>query len=138
MHRRPVMPGAPGRILVIEDRYFVRQVVVAILQECGYHAVGLGSAAEALRRLPDLDPTLILLDMRLPGMDGREFLERLRSDPRWGDLPVLIVSGFGEAAPPSPGRRLAVLPKPFDHGTLLRWVEQMLAPLPATAGAHAS
>jgi CheY-like chemotaxis protein len=63
-------------------------------------------------------------------MDGREFLEHLRASGRWGHLPVLIVSGFGETVPPSADRTIAVLAKPFINDTLVAWVALMLAGRP--------
>src|SRR5437016_14555131 len=92
------------KVLVIEDREYVRQVMVAVLVDAGYVAVGLPSAVTALDRLAEIRPQIILLDMEMPGMNGREFLVRLRALPRWGQLPVLNVSGYGETAMPSPAR----------------------------------
>ncbi|OLC32458.1 MAG: hypothetical protein AUH81_16060 [Candidatus Rokubacteria bacterium 13_1_40CM_4_69_5] len=76
----------------------------------------------------------------MPGMDGCEFLRRLRGNPAWNNLPVLIVSGVGEAVPPAGDRRaLAVLPKPFDNDTLIARVRQMIGPAPTCpAGARPS
>ncbi len=125
------MATAGACILVIEDRPYLRQALVTLLEGCGYRAVGFASAAEALGRLPELAPRLVLLDMQLPGMSGREFLQRLRASARWDHVPVLIVSGFGETEPPSPDRSIAVLAKPVEPGTLLAWVGRMLAPPPA-------
>jgi len=117
------------KILVIEDREYVRHVIVAVLADAGYAAVGLSSAVTALERLAEIKPEIIVLDMEMPGMNGREFLVRLRATPRWADLPVLIVSGYGETCLPSPERpAIAVLAKPFDNGTLIDCIGRMLAP----------
>jgi CheY-like chemotaxis protein len=116
-------------VLVVEDREYLRQVVVTILEEAGYAATGTATATAALARLPAWAPDVIVLDMELPGMDGRQFLERLRAMPRWAATPVLIVSGYGESLPPSPERPgLAVLAKPFDPSALLDAVARMLGP----------
>ncbi len=120
-----------AQILVIEDRHYVRQLLLMVLQDFGYRPVGFGSAIDALAKLPELDPQLILLDMDLPGMNGREFLERIRATSDWATVPVMIISGLGDCVPPSPDRSLAVLAKPFDNTTLVQWVEMMLRP-PAT------
>ncbi|PYN97097.1 MAG: hypothetical protein DMD91_18365, partial [Candidatus Rokuibacteriota bacterium] len=92
------------KILVIEDREYVRQVLVAVLVDAGYHTVGLPSAITALERLAEIKPQIILLDMEMPGMNGRQFLVRLRAIPRWAELPVLIVSGYGDTSLPSAER----------------------------------
>jgi CheY-like chemotaxis protein len=117
------------KILVIEDREYVRQVMVAVLVDAGYVAVGLPSAITALERLAEIRPQMILLDMEMPGMNGREFLVRLRAIPRWAELPVLIVSGYGETSLPASERPgLAVLAKPFDNTTLIDFVGRMAGP----------
>ena len=71
------------KILVVDDLPYLREVQVLLLNEAGYQTTALGDAREALERLPDLKPDLILLDVAMPGMDGREFLARLREHPRW-------------------------------------------------------
>lgn len=122
------MTAQGAQILVIEDRHYVRQLVLMVLEDFGYRPVGFASAVDALSRLPELDPRLILLDMELPGMNGREFLERIRTTTEWAAVPVMIISGFGDSVPPSPDRSIAVLAKPFDNTTLIQWVETMLRP----------
>jgi len=117
------------KILVIEDREYVRQVLVAVLVDAGYHTVGLPSAITALERLAEIKPQIILLDMEMPGMNGRQFLVRLRAIPRWAELPVLIVSGYGDTSLPSAERPgIAVLAKPFDNTTLIDCVARMVGP----------
>jgi len=117
------------KVLVIEDREYVRQVMVAVLVDAGYVAVGLPSAITALERLAEIRPQMILLDMEMPGMNGREFLTRLRAIPRWAELPVLIVSGYGETSLPSSERAgIAVLAKPFDNTALIDCVGRMAGP----------
>src|SRR5262249_43906341 len=106
-----------------------RQVMVAVLVDAGYVAVGLPSAITALERLAEIRPQMILLDMEMPGMNGREFLTRLRAIPRWAELPVLIVSGYGETSLPSSERSgFAVLHKPFDNTALIDGVGGMAGP----------
>jgi CheY-like chemotaxis protein len=131
---RPEVAAMRPEVLIIEDRDYLRQILTAVLQDYGYPTVGLASAALALERLHELKPRLVLLDMHMPGMDGREFLIRLRANPAWSDLPVLVISGFGETMLPSRDRRaLAVLEKPFDNATLLSFVQQMIGPAGALA-----
>ncbi len=114
-------------MLVVEDRDYLRQVVVALLEEAGYAATGVATAPAALAGLPAWAPDVIVLDMGLPGMSGSEFLARLRAMPGWSRTPVLIVSGYADDTPPSPDRpSLAVLPKPFDPPALLDAVARMV------------
>jgi DNA-binding response OmpR family regulator len=120
------------RVLVVEDRPYVRDLVVAVLTENGYEARGLATAADALADVARHPPALIVLDMELPGMSGGEFLVRLRETALGAELPVLIISAHGDTEPPTPERRvLATLAKPFDYETLLDFVGRLLAAAPS-------
>lgn len=121
-------------VFVVEDDGPVRSVLVEALQATGYRAIGFADGASALESLADGAPALILLDMRMPGMDGFEFLSRLRADRRWDHLPVVIVSGLGEDllraidAKAAEGLGVAgIFAKPFDMATLLRYVGGVIA-----------
>ena len=71
------------RVLVVDDLSYMRDIQVLILKEAGYTATALAGAREALDRLAELAPDLILLDLSMPGMDGRQFLRWLRALPQW-------------------------------------------------------
>lgn len=119
----------PTRVLVIEDQDYLREILVAVLEASGYPALGMAAATEALRRLPALSPELILLDMSMPGMDGEEFLAHLRANPRWAELPVVVLSGFGETLSRLAGEpNVDVLAKPIDAGTLIERTRQIIGP----------
>jgi two-component system, chemotaxis family, chemotaxis protein CheY len=81
-------------ILVVEDHDDTREVVRSILALSSYESVGVDSALEALRYLRTGGRArLILLDLHLPGMDGRAFLRELRADPAFRGIPVVVFSG---------------------------------------------
>ena len=127
------MPGP--RIVVIDDEAEVRQVWVDALQEAGYAVEGFALGSEALARLPELTPDLILLDMMMPGMDGYEFLARLRANPASARVPLLIVSGLGEFLSGAIDERgaaamgvAAILAKPLDLAVLVERVRQIVGP----------
>jgi CheY-like chemotaxis protein len=87
-------PSERKRILVVEDDPASRDAFCALLQLAGSEAVGVENGEAALSFLDTHPaPTAILLDMRLPVMDGWQFRKRQGSDPRLRNIPVLIVSG---------------------------------------------
>ncbi|KQW51347.1 MULTISPECIES: PAS domain S-box protein [unclassified Roseateles] len=98
--RRPALARAlvplrdrlgPGRpVLVVDDEASSRELMCAALQAAGIEAVAVASGAEALRRLPALEPGAVVLDLMMPGIDGFQVLHELRSDPRWAELPVIV------------------------------------------------
>ena len=113
------------RILVVDDMPYLRDVQVLLLNDAGYVTTALGSAREALERLPDLAPDLILLDVSMPGMDGRQFLARLRADPAWQSLPVILTTGRS-VEDVARENRCDVLPKPFSEAALLDLVQRLI------------
>lgn len=126
---------AKVQVLVLDDEDRLRTVVVDALVSAGYTAVGCGSAAEALERFREINPALVLLDMMMPGIDGFEFLSRLRAEPLRSDVPVLISSGLGgtlsRAIDPQSATTLGivgVLAKPVPLETLIGRIELVLGP----------
>jgi CheY-like chemotaxis protein len=113
------------RILVVDDIAYLRDVQVLLLNDAGYAATALGNAREAWDRLAELAPDLILLDVSMPGMDGRQFLARLRATPEWKAVPVILTTG---RAPEEVARecRCDVLAKPFTEVALLDLVQRLL------------
>jgi CheY-like chemotaxis protein len=129
------------RVLVVEDEAAVREVWADALEYAGYEVLGAASGAEALAALDRTQPDVILLDMLMPDMDGFELLMRLRVNPAWAAIPVLVVSALGTAldAALDPAaletlRVAAILTKPVALATLLEHVQRALAgrPRPAT------
>ncbi|HEV8614865.1 MAG TPA: response regulator [Methylomirabilota bacterium] len=125
-------------VFVLEDEFPVRMVLVEALQSAGYRTTGFGDGAEALERLAEVTPALIMLDMRMPRMDGFQFLTKLRANPDWTSIPVIIVSGLGDELLRAIDARRAeslgvfgIFAKPFDIPTLLRYVASVVAGPPA-------
>jgi CheY-like chemotaxis protein len=125
----------PPRVAVLEDEDQVRAVWLEALEEAGYAVEGFGDGAALLARVRQTPPDLILLDMMMPGMDGFEFLARLRANPHSAGIPLLIISAIGESLDMSideDGARTlgvaAILPKPLNLPTLIEHVERIVGP----------
>jgi len=97
------------RVLLVEDDAALAQMYRVKLERDGYTVQVAGDGEEALTRLADQLPDLIFLDVRLPRMDGLTFLERLRSDARTKNVPVVIVSNYSEEELVSRGLQLGAL-----------------------------
>jgi signal transduction histidine kinase len=80
------------RILVVDDESSARNTLEAFLFREGYDLAFAASGPEALDRLDELEPDVILLDVIMPGMDGIEACQRLKTDKRWRHIPIILVT----------------------------------------------
>ena len=113
------MSGNLGRILAVDDEASVLEVLSEYFGEQGYHVETANSGPEALARLGQARPDIVLLDVRMPGMDGLEVLKRLRSaDPT---LPVIMVTANEDVDLARETLKLGAfdyVSKPFDFSYL--------------------
>lgn len=117
------------RILVIEDSPEVRSLLLEMLEEHGWHALGAGDGEEGLALARAQLPDLILCDIRMPKRDGYSVLEELRSEPATASIPFVFLTGLGEKPNVRQGMELGAddyLVKPFTTQELTAAVEARL------------
>jgi CheY-like chemotaxis protein len=85
-------PAAPSAVLVVDDDRDIRETLEEVLAYEGYSVATARNGAEALAVARMLRPSLILLDLFMPVMDGAEFRRQQRQDPEIGAIPVVVVS----------------------------------------------
>lgn len=121
--------GAPTHVLVAEDEPHLARLLESLLVEHSLRVSVVGTGAEALERLRrDPVPSLLLLDLMMPGTDGLAVLESLRSDAATADLPVLVLTGRGEEDVRERALELGVqgyYTKPFSPRRLLERVREL-------------
>jgi CheY-like chemotaxis protein len=109
-----------GPLMIVDDDTEIREVIKAVLEAEGYAVAEASDGAEALRQLClGPRPCVILLDLRMPGMDGREFRKRTASEPDLRDIPVVILSGDHEAPQVAALLGTECVMKPIDIELLL-------------------
>ena len=90
------MPGAPAAlaplVLVVDDSLTVRRVTQRLLVREGYRVTLAKDGLDALERLADEVPKIVLSDIEMPRMDGFDLVRNLRADARWRDLPVIMIT----------------------------------------------
>ncbi|MEO8288358.1 MAG: response regulator [Chloroflexota bacterium] len=102
-------------VLVVEDEPYLCDLIVDVIEAEGHSARKAGNGRVALQRLEESKPRLILLDLMMPVMDGWEFIAALRSNPRWLDIPVVIITAvYDVARTQKETGAQAVITKPFD------------------------
>jgi two-component system nitrogen regulation response regulator NtrX len=84
---------ANERVLIVDDEKGIRTTLAAILDDEGYRAIAVGSGREALARIGEEVPDLVILDIWLPGVDGIDTLAEIKR--QWPELPVIMISGHG-------------------------------------------
>ncbi len=113
-------------ILIVEDDDDIGDfIALALTQETSYLTMGVKDAFQALRRISAKKPDLIILDYRLPGMNGIQFYEHLRAHKSLADIPVILISAD---VPLYEVRKhhLTFVRKPFDLDELLNTIDRML------------
>ena len=103
-------------VLVVDDESDIREAVAEVLADEGYVVHGASDGAEALRTARAVHPSIVLLDLMMPGMNGWEFRAAQKDDPTIQDIPVVVLSALGRVS----GMDAAgFIQKPFDLEELL-------------------
>lgn len=105
----------PGYVLVVDDDDDVREATRDVMERHGFDVVAVSSGAEALAFLIHDTPDLVLLDLQMDDMNGWEVLGALRSNRRFANVEIVVVTGCDAAVAPG----IRVLRKPFKIERLL-------------------
>ena len=97
MNDKPVEKQKPsGIILIIDDQPTILQLLGTVLRHTNYEIIFASSGPAGLKKAQEDSPDLILLDIRMPEMDGWEVIEGLKSNQTTKDIPVIFLSGMTE------------------------------------------
>ncbi|HYP40549.1 MAG TPA: response regulator [Chloroflexia bacterium] len=113
-------------ILVVEDELPIAEMVIAILGYAGYKVVVVGNGQEALASLEDLRPDLILSDIMMPVMDGRELCKRLQAHPEHNSIPLVLMSAVHNPNNLDGCKHAEFVKKPFTVEELLDAVSKII------------
>ena len=120
-----------GTILVIEDDADIRNLLHFNLEKEGFTSIEAGDGVTGLAMAREQKPSLVLLDLMLPGMDGFEVCRRLGSSPDTAEIPVLMLTARGEEMDRVVGLSLGAddyVVKPFSVRELMLRVRAVLRP----------
>ncbi|NJP73895.1 response regulator [Streptomyces sp. C1-2] len=123
-----VVPGASGRVLVVDDNKVIRQLIRVNLELEGIEVVTAADGVECLDVVHRVRPDVVTLDVVMPRLDGLRTAAQLRADPRTRDLPLAVISACTQYEVES-GLDVGVdafLAKPFDPADLVRIVRELL------------
>jgi two-component system alkaline phosphatase synthesis response regulator PhoP len=118
--------GTDKKILVADDEEAITELVAFALELEGFQVIQAPDGPEALRLAKEEHPDLAMVDVMMPGLDGREVSRRIKEDPATSSIPVLLFS-----AAPNPDLTEAkadgFMPKPFDVNQLVDTVRRYMA-----------
>ncbi|MCA0988970.1 response regulator [Guptibacillus algicola] len=116
------------KILIVDDQYGIRILLNEIFQKEGYQTYQAANGVQALDIVKNEDPDLVILDMKIPGMDGLEILKRIKKME--ARALVIIMTAYGELDMIHQAMDLGAIthfPKPFDIDEITEAVKKELA-----------
>ena len=120
-----------SHILVVEDDRDIAELMSMYLARAGHTTELLASGASAVRRVGVVRPDLVILDLMLPGQDGRSICRAMRADPDTAEVPIIMLTARGEEADRIVGLELGAddyVTKPFSPKELVARVARAAAP----------
>lgn len=115
----------PRRLLIVEDEAPLCSLLRAVMTDAGYAVTTAADGRAGWERLAKGGYDLVLANVMLPYVDGRELLARVRADPALRHTPFVLMSAHPPATAESDGAA-AFIAKPFDHDVLLATIERVL------------
>jgi CheY-like chemotaxis protein len=115
-------------VLIVDDDERVRRLIRLLLETSGYDTATAGNGAEALARMRQQLPCLVLLDMKMPVMDGFEFRRHQMADPQLFAVPVVCLTAHYEPEQVAMQLGVACLAKPPHFPQILDAVESRCGP----------
>lgn len=115
------------KILIVDDQYGIRILLTEIFQKDGYETYQAGSGVQALTIVKEMLPDLVILDMKIPGMDGLEILKRLKEYN--SDIKVIMMTAYGELDMINKAMDLGAVThfaKPFDIDEIREEIKKQL------------
>lgn len=117
-------------ILVIEDDKFLRELISQKLIKEGYKIFEAVDGEEGIKKIRELKPDLVLLDLILPGIDGFEVLSKAKEDPSLSQIPVVILSNLGQKEDVEKGVKLGavdyLIKAHFTPGEIIEKIKKFL------------
>ncbi|NCJ05769.1 response regulator [Synechococcales cyanobacterium C] len=118
-----------GHLLLVDDEPGLREAVQAYLEDSGFTVEVASHAQEGWQKLEAHTPDLVISDIMMPQVDGYAFLQQMRDDPRFSQLPVVFLTARGMTKDRIQGYQAGVdayLPKPFDPDELVAIITNLI------------
>ena len=120
----------PFRIMIVDDDAFIRRPLEFILRGEGFDPVTAVDGNDCLEKVPLLSPDLIILDIMMPGCDGLQVCQRLKSDPERSHIPIILLSARGREQDRERGLAFGAasfMTKPYSPAEMIAKVRELLS-----------
>jgi DNA-binding response OmpR family regulator len=117
-------------ILIADDSRTIVSMVSSRLERAGYEVLTTANGEEALKLATERQPTLVVLDVEMPKLDGYEVTRRLRANEATSSLPIILLTSHDDAASLATGYEAGAteyITKPFSPQDLVAAIERILA-----------
>lgn len=124
------------QIFIAEDEPYIVESLGFVLGRAGYSVTAENDGAVVLRRVREVMPDVVILDLMLPNKNGFEILKELKHDPDLRRTPVLVLTAKGQNQDRTTAEQLgadAFITKPFSNRDVLECVQQLVNPSPEAA-----
>jgi len=117
-------------ILIVDDEAYIVTSLEYVMQSAGFEVAVAYDGEEALEKVAETVPALVILDLMMPKLDGFEVCEKIRQNPLWKDIRIIILTAKGRDIERKKGMSLGAddyMTKPFSTRDILNRVKELLA-----------
>jgi CheY-like chemotaxis protein len=115
-------------IFIVDDEYSIVEALTDLLVDEGYLVASAGNGREALTAMSERPPDLVLTDLMMPAMDGRQLILHMRRDPALRAVPIVLMSAASLPGGPEEWQDIPVFRKPFEIDGLLAEIRRLVGP----------
>lgn len=115
------------KLLIVDDQKGIRRLLTEVFLEYGYEIESCANGIKALELIPEFQPDLIIMDVKMPGMNGIDVLRKIRETDK--ELKVIMMTAYGDQHYVNQAEALGVarfIIKPFDLNELKKQVGEIL------------
>ncbi len=114
-------------VLLVDDDEAIRDMLAVLLEETGYRVVTAQSGMQAMDRLLEVHPDVVLSDVMMPGIEGGHLASIMHSKPEYCTIPVIGMTALNHLRRNYDANFVAVVHKPFDFSDLLETIDATLS-----------
>ncbi|HHV64435.1 MAG TPA: response regulator [Peptococcaceae bacterium] len=117
------------KLLIVDDQKGIRRLLTEVFLEYGYEIESCANGLQALEIIPKFQPDLVIMDVKMPGMNGIDVIKKLRESDDYKDIKVIMMTAYGDQHYISQAEALDVdkfIIKPFNLNELKKQVGEIL------------